>query len=197
MQKKMLVQAEKAAESLFALWANETVPSCIDVLRNIHTSGLFETGERMDDILDDNYAGNDPKVNLLKAALTVPFDEMERYAAYVSEKTRFSTHQGVKGLELPRVMVVLDDSEARGSLFCYEKLFGAKEKTATDMKNEKEGKDTSIRRTARLFYVACTRAMDSLAVVAYSDDPEAVKSTAISNGWLSEDEIVMIDAPTN
>ena len=65
--------------------------------------------------------------------------------------------------------------------------------TATDLKNEKEGKDTSNRRTARLFYVACTRAMESLAVVAYSDNPELVKNTALNNGWFSEDEIQIIE----
>lgn len=197
LQEEMLEQAEKAAESLFALWKNGAVPSCVDVLRNIRTSGLFETGDRVEDILDDYCAADDPKVTALKKALTVSFDEMERYAAYVSERTRFATHQGVKGLEFPRVMVVLDDSEARGFLFSYEKLFGVKEKTATDLKNEKEGKDTSYKRTARLFYVACTRAMDSLAVVAYSNNPEVVKSTAISNEWFSEDEIVMIDTSAN
>ncbi len=121
---------------------------------------------------------DDGKVIALKTALNVPFDEMERYAVYVSEQSRFATHQGVKGLEYPRVMVVLDDSEARGFLFSYEKLFGAKEKTPTDLKNEKEGKDTSIQRTARLFYVACTRAMESLAVVAYSENPTLVRSPA-------------------
>lgn len=78
-------------------------------------------------------------------------------------------------------------------LFSYEKLFGAKKQTATDLKNEKEGKDTSNRRTARLFYVACTRAMESLAVVAYSDNPELVKNTALNNGWFSEDEIQIIE----
>lgn len=125
--------------------------------------------------------------------LSVPFDEMERYATYVSDSSRFATHQGVKGLEFPRVMVILDDTESRGFLFSYEKLFGAKKQTATDLKNEKEGKDTSNRRTARLFYVACTRAMESLAVVAYSDNPELVKNTALNNGWFSEDEIQIIE----
>ena len=129
----------------------------------------------------------------LKNALNVSFEELERYALYVTEKTRFATHQGIKGLEYPRVMVVLDDSEAKGFLFSYEKLFGAKEKTETDKKNEEEGKDTSLLRTARLFYVACTRAKDSLAVVVYSQDPDKIKETAISNGWFSKSEIIFLD----
>ncbi len=66
------------------------------------------------------YAGDDPKVIALKTALNVPFDEMERYATYVSDHSRFATHQGVKGLEYPRVMVILDDSEARGFLTDFE-----------------------------------------------------------------------------
>ena len=192
-QQEMLEKAEQASVSLFALWDNDANPLCIEVLKNINASGLYELTERTNDILDENYVGDDPKVIALKKALSVPFDEMERYATYVSDSSRFATHQGVKGLEFPRVMVILDDTESRGFLFSYEKLFGAKKQTATDLKNEKEGKDTSNRRTARLFYVACTRAMESLAVVAYSDNPELVKNTALNNGWFSEDEIQIIE----
>ena len=191
-QQQKLEQAEVATQSLFALWDGGKIPSCIDVLLNLKESGLYELSERMEEIIDSTYAGGDPKVIALKTALNVPFDEMERYAVYVSDQSRFATHQGVKGLEYPRVMVVLDDSEARGNWFSYEKLFGAKEKTQTDLKNEKEGKDTGIQRTARLFYVACTRAKESLAVVAYSENPTLVRSTALANGWFSEEEIVML-----
>ena len=197
LQQKMLEKAEAATEKLLALWKDDTCPSCIEILRNIRSTGLFDTTERIGDIVDSSYSGEDTKVLALKTALSVSFDEMERYAAYVSDQTRFTTHQGVKGLEYPRVMVVLDDSDAKGFLFSYEKLFGAKEQTATDLKNEKEGKDTSIRRTARLFYVACTRAKESLAVVAYSENPEAVKSTAVSNGWFNKSEIIMLDDSDN
>ena len=55
--------------------------------------------------------------------------------------------------------------------------------------NEQEGKDTGIMRTTRLFYVACTRAQKSLAVLAYTENAEAVKRTAILNGWFTEDEV--------
>ena len=89
-------------------------------------------------------------------------------------------------------MVIMDDAQARGFLFSYEKLFGAKAQSETDIKNKREGKDTSITRTARLFYVACTRAQKSLAVVAYTENVESVKDTALSNHWFSEDEIYML-----
>ena len=89
-------------------------------------------------------------------------------------------------------MVIMDDAQARGFLFSYEKLFGAKAQSDIDVKNKREGKDTSITRTARLFYVACTRAQKSLAVVAYTENVKSVKDTALSNCWFSEDEIYML-----
>lgn len=192
-QQKKLEELENAAKELFSLWNDNSVPSCVEILRNIKSTGLFELSERVDDILDENYNGNDSKVLALKNALKVSFEELERYALYVTEETRFATHQGVKGLEFPRVMVILDDAEAKGFLFSYEKLFGVKEKSLTDIKNEEEGKDTSLLRTARLYYVACTRAQKSLAIVVYSDNPEAAKNAAISNKWFQEDEIVFLD----
>lgn len=193
MQQEKLEEVETAVNGLFDLWKDNTVPSCIDVLRNVRDSGLFAVTDRIDDILDENYDGNNAKVLALKSALNVSFDELERYSLYVNEGTRFATHQGIKGLEYPRVMVVLDDADAKGFLFSYEKLFGVKEKTDTDIKNEAEGKDTSLLRTARLFYVACTRAKDSLAVVIYSENPDRVKQTAISNEWFTEEEIIFIE----
>ena len=36
-------------------------------------------------------------------------------------------------------MVVMDDTDARGFLFSLDKLFGAKARTATDIKNENGG----------------------------------------------------------
>ncbi len=136
--------------------------------------------------------GENEKVPALRNALSVPFCELEKYSSYVTDNTRFATHQGVKGLEFPRVMVIMDDAQARGFLFSYEKLFGAKAQSDTGVKNKREGKDTSITRTARFFYVACTRAKKSLAVVAYTENMESVKNTALSNGWFSEDEMLVI-----
>jgi DNA helicase-2/ATP-dependent DNA helicase PcrA len=61
--------------------------------------------------------------------LLAPFSQVEKFASYVSGKALFDTHQGVKGLEFERVMVIMDDEEARGFMFKYENLFGAKSVT--------------------------------------------------------------------
>jgi DNA helicase-2/ATP-dependent DNA helicase PcrA len=119
----------------------------------------------------------------------VPFAEIEPYEAYISGRSLFATHQGVKGLEFFRVMVVMDYTEARGFLFSYDKLFGAKEKTKTDQENEKTGKDSTIDRTRRLFYVTCSRTQRSLALLAYSSDPEKIRKYVVTEGWFEQDEV--------
>ena len=89
-------------------------------------------------------------------------------------------------------MVIIDDSEAKGFMFSYDKLFGVKNLSETDINNMAEGKETSINRTQRLFYVTCTRAKKSLAVVMYTNNPEKVKEEVIQKGWFKEEEIVTI-----
>ena len=86
----------------------------------------------------------------LESFLGAPFSEIAPYARYVSNEAEFGTHQGVKGLEFDRVMVLMDDGEARGFMFGYDKFFGAKELTPADVRNEAEGRDSSIARTRRL-----------------------------------------------
>ena len=41
-----------------------------------------------------------------RQALEAPFDQIEKYDLYVRGVSQFDTHQGVKGLEFSRVMVV-------------------------------------------------------------------------------------------
>lgn len=124
--------------------------------------------------------------------IDLPIDMIRAYDDYVNHRSRFDTHQGVKGLEFERVMVIIDDTEAKGFLFSYDKLFGVKELSDTDLRNKVEGKETSIERTQRLFYVTCTRAKYSLAVVMYTSDPKKVKSEAMRKLWFEDGEIEMM-----
>ncbi len=124
--------------------------------------------------------------------MDLPIDMVRKFNDYVNQRSRFDTHQGVKDLEFNRVMVIIDDSEAKGFLFSYDKLFGVKELSDTDLKNKDNGKETSIERTQRLFYVTCTRAKNSLAVVMYTNNPERVKTEAIRKGWFEENEIIVM-----
>jgi DNA helicase-2/ATP-dependent DNA helicase PcrA len=64
-----------------------------------------------------------------------------------------------------------------------------KAKSKTDLENEAAGNDTSIARTRRLFYVTCSRAEESLAIVYYSDNPYAARAALLERGWFGENEI--------
>lgn len=192
-QTELLQEAEDAVMDMMSLWKDGTTPSCLDILKSIQKTKLFKLHSRAHDVLGESAENSDnKKVAALRNALKVSFNELKRYSAYVTDNTRFATHQGVKGLEFPRVMVIMDDAGSKGFLFSYEKLFGAKSKTDTDIKNELEGKDTTIMRTTRLFYVACTRAQKSLAIIAYTENPDVVKKTAIENKWFTEEEVVFL-----
>lgn len=120
--------------------------------------------------------------------MDLPINMVRSYDDYVNHRSQFDTHQGVKGLEFDRVMVIIDDSEIKGFLFSYDKLFGVKDLSNVDLKNKENGKETSIERTQRLFYVTCTRAKNSLAVVMYTNNPERVKTETIRKGWFEENE---------
>lgn len=142
--------------------------------------------------IEDVNGSDDEELIAWVNVMDLPIEMVKRYDDYVNQKTRFDTHQGVKGLEFDRVLVIIDDAEARGFMFSYDKLFGVKELSDTDKKNIADGKETSIERTQRLFYVTCTRAKNSLAVVMYTNDPNRVKEQTMNKGWFTKNEIVMI-----
>jgi DNA helicase-2/ATP-dependent DNA helicase PcrA len=82
-------------------------------------------------------------------------------------------------------------------MFSYDKLFGAKAPTSTDQKNAQEGKETSIDRTRRLFYVTCSRAQSSLAVVVYTNEKDKIRDHLQTLNWFSEGEIIDIGGDTS
>ncbi|MBT9556703.1 MAG: UvrD-helicase domain-containing protein [Myxococcales bacterium] len=126
-------------------------------------------------------------------ALSRPWSEWQKYSEYVRGEQPFGTHQGVKGAEFPRVMVVLDDEAAGGSLFKYERLIGVEPPSPTDLKNLAEGKETSVDRTLRLLYVACSRASESLALVIWTADPAAARRGLVEQlRWVTDEEVERI-----
>lgn len=194
--------------NFLSLWNNNKDPKLIEILEIIKANSLFPLHNILNIItsrtqeekanfeLQANGEGeekeSDDSIDALDIALQTTFSQIENYSLYLSDKSAYATHQGVKGLEYPRVMVIIDDIEARGFMFSYDKLFGSKELTAGDKKNIDEGKETGIDRTKRLFYVACSRAKESLAIVAYTDKPALVKENVEKYGWFHESEIEIL-----
>lgn len=205
-QAAVLAGAKAACDGLLDMVSRDTTPTARGVLRYIAEKRLFTIPDVLAPFAapdaaaeEEDAAGEDEEESNLKTelggwrlALEAPLDEIERYDRYIQGASSFDTHQGVKGLEFPRVMVIVSDEEARGFMFAYDKLFGAKGKSETDLKNEAAGKETSIDRTRRLFYVTCSRAEESLAVVYYAEAVEAARAAIARRGWFVEEEIEMV-----
>ena len=97
-------------------------------------------------------------------ALQLPLRQFKAYDDYVHERTPYATHQGVKGLEFPRVLVLIDEEAAKGNMFSYEKLFNVTPLSQTDIKNKEM----------------------------YTSNTERAKQTAIQYGWFDEREIDLL-----
>lgn len=195
-----LIRAARAAvEKLRPLLEKPEESDLKAILRAVHDTNLFTIPESLQPFTqaDVNTAQADAEEEITEAAawgnaLNAPLSEVIAYNDYIQGISRYDTHQGVKGLEFPRVMVVISDEESRGFLFSYDKLFGAKAKTKADTDNESQGNDTSIDRTRRLFYVICSRAEESLAIVCYSNNPALVKQVTVDREWFSEAEVALM-----
>jgi DNA helicase-2/ATP-dependent DNA helicase PcrA len=197
-----------SVNKLLALWDKNNDPKLMEILEVIKRTSLFPIPPTLNIIIsrteeerkkiegipdaDEEDEISDDIIGAWDIALQTTFSQIENYNIYLSKDSAFETHQGVKGLEYSRVMVIIDDEEAAGFMFSYDKLFGSKELTKSDIKNIEEGKETGIDRTRRLFYVACSRAKESLAIVAYSDNPKVVMENAIKYGWFNDTEIEIL-----
>ncbi|MFM5710709.1 UvrD-helicase domain-containing protein [Aeromonas veronii] len=133
---------------------------------------------------------DDSEIAAWAEALETDFFQIKNYKDYIDENSIFRTHQGVKGNEFERVMVVMDDDEAGGFLFSYEQYFGAKELSQASQKKQDAGEETGLDRTRRLFYVTSTRAKDSLAHVIYTSDVTKVKESLMERKFAREGEII-------
>ncbi|MGK8197203.1 UvrD-helicase domain-containing protein [Burkholderia cepacia] len=189
----LLQGISKVIGGLLELWSGTEEPSLLTVLQYVAKTNLFEIPDALqahasgaiarasadsadEDEREDRQTERDAAIQMF---LSAPFSQIEPMAEYLSGRAHFDTHQGVKGLEFDRVMVIMDDSEARGFMFKYDDLFGGK-----------PSGDRAVEATKRLFYVTASRAKESLALVAYSSETERVKAFVVSTGWFTPDEVV-------
>jgi DNA helicase-2/ATP-dependent DNA helicase PcrA len=205
-QLQSLKLVHEIVTDLLKLWDGNNDPKLLEIIEKVHEKQLFDLPNALSIIamrksnskvvsqvnVEEVENDSDEIINAWDQALQTPFSQIEKYNEYLSENSKFGTHQGVKGLEFPRVAVIIDDEEAKGFLFTYDKLFGAESLSKKDNENIKNGKDSVLDRTRRLFYVACSRARESLAIIAYTSDTESVKATLLANDWFEEGEIEIV-----
>ena len=166
-----------------------------DIIQTMQGNHLFDIPETFKIALkniDKDDFEQDDDISAWSKALGCTFAKFEAYVNYILGTSSFDTHQGVKGLEFDRVMAIIDDEESKGFMFKYDKLFGINPLSDTDIKNQNEGKETSLDRARRLFYVICTRAKESLAIVAYANNTVDLKKKLLAKKWFTEEEIIDI-----
>ncbi|HFZ2600590.1 TPA: ATP-dependent helicase, partial [Klebsiella pneumoniae] len=150
-----------------------------DILLHVKDCELLRLDDRFENHLSDEPVndGNDDFENV-QNYLRCNAHELWAYRRYLSEESPFATHHGVKGAQFERVLVVIDDEEARFSQYSYGKYFQYIPLSDNDLANLEEGKESVLDRTRRLFYVCCSRALKDLAVVIFVPDV-AVAQAAI------------------
>lgn len=196
----------RAAEKAFRNIISDENVSFIKVLEVISEHNLLRIPEKLQSfvsgnketkanqtLLDDQLeseTSDDSEIAAWTGALETKFFQTRKYKDYISGSSIFRTHQGVKGNEFDRVMVIMDDEDAGGFLFSYEQYFGTKELSRESQKKLEAGEETGLDRTRRLFYVTSTRAKYSLAHVIYTSDVAKVKANLISRKFAHDTEII-------
>lgn len=194
------LRAYRCAIEHFAAICSRPSATVREVLAPIVQSGLFESDNRLLAAFNDTQQPPEPRQkesveNRLArgwhALFASPWIQVRRFKAYLSGNSHLATHQVVKGSEFEHVMVVMDDEDAGGFLFAYDRLFGAP-LGVSDVKNVEVNKETSIDRTLRLLYVTCSRAKESLALVLWTRDVDQALAYAHKSKWFLPEEIQSI-----
>jgi DNA helicase-2/ATP-dependent DNA helicase PcrA len=191
---KLLGELRQFTETLQQMMEPGSVATNADVLRYVHGSGVIVLDPRMLSYLNlpaqsEAHHGNAvgaaekeddgeelaKEISAMDAFLACRAAQFWGYYKYVNDDSPFSTQQGIKGAEFERVLVVLDDDEGTHVQFSYDKYLGIKPLSDRDEANRREGMETVIEKTRRLFYVCCTRALKDLIVVLFAADVEAAQ----------------------
>lgn len=175
-------------------------PPLREVINGLKESGLLTipmaflealNAQERDDDADPEADSASQELAAWTRVLEAPFSQVRAMGLYAKGLSAFDTHQGVKGLEFPRVLVVISDDEANGFTFSYDKVFGVKAADG-DAEKEAQGDDSQRAQTRRLLYVTCSRAERSLALVVYAQDPEAVRNEVVRKEWFTPEEVILI-----
>lgn len=209
---KRLSDLQQFTEQLQQMMEPESGATNADVLRHVHESRLVTLDPRVlsylnlpaqvkaeEDESAETAEDEDDSEELIKeisamdAFLACPASQFWGYYNYVNDDSPFSTQQGIKGAEFERVLVVLDDDEGTHYQFSYDKYLGIRPLSDRDEANRREGNETVVERTRRLFYVCCTRALKDLIVVLFTADLATAQRQITELGLFPADAIHLED----
>lgn len=152
---------------------NSTTQTIDEVIDLAHELGLC--------LIDDRIERFKTEAEYLYDRVKVlPYSQFRALFRYVEGHTPFSTQHKTKGREFENVLIVLDNGN--WNHYNFKNLFVG------------GGSDNVLKRTQKIFYVCCTRAMDNLAVF-YHEPPIAVVAKA--REWFGPDNVIkLIASPT-
>jgi DNA helicase-2/ATP-dependent DNA helicase PcrA len=203
---KVLGRLNDDIDALNAMLEPASASSVLDVLTLVRDRQLAILHDRLLDEMAEAAVGSavspanadgDADVDDVSVAIAslfaCPAIQFWGYRKYIDDESPFSTQQGIKGAEFPRVLVVLDDEEGSYNLFSYDKYFGLDPLSEGDRKHVSEGEETVVDRTRRLFYVCCSRATQSLAVVLFAQNPANAADKIKARGIFPADQVSVFD----
>lgn len=154
-QRKLKTNSDKKAIGVvlseFLADQTQSVETLINILDR---ERLVRKDDRLDEFIENHNETYDKLKNL-------PISQVIAYYIYYNDFSAYSTQHGIKGAEFDNVLVIMDNGKWNNYNFKY--LF-----------EQTSGKESVIQRTARIFNVCCSRAMDNLIVYYPSPTPHVI-----------------------
>ena len=148
-----------------------------DVLDFIYTSGLFPKPPRIEDFessldnSEDEY--HEKHLAFYNDLMLVHYSEIIDTFNYIEENTPFSTQHNTKGAEYENVLFIIDDREAKK----WKNYNFGEYLSGTQRESDRH------KRTRKLFYVCCSRAINNLVI--FAPDGLLNEATQTLNRWIS------------
>ncbi len=139
--------------------------SISEVIAYAHESGLCIKDDSIENFIKENEY-------LCSRVSSVKYSEFIYLYRYLEGYSPFSTQHKIKGEEFKNVLVILDNGKWND--YNFEYLFNP---------SHEKCNPSVLKRTQKLFYVCCTRAMDNLVV--YCENPSLSMITAAEN-WFGK-----------
>jgi DNA helicase-2/ATP-dependent DNA helicase PcrA len=206
---ELLHRLKQDTDKLVTYLASDGTASVGEVLKFVNDRGLASLNSKLveylssvdaeltvDEIKSD--AGDEEESlesQAMAAYFKCPAKQLWGYQSYIEDESPFFTQQGIKGTEFARVLTVIDEDEGSHPQFSYNKYFGLTLPSATDRKNQAEGKETVVDRTRRLFYVCCSRALQDLAVVVFTQDVQTAAKKIQEMSLFPPDQVHVFTGP--
>lgn len=139
------------------------------VITQAHENGICLIGDGLIKFMKE-------KEYLFNRVKGVKFKEFQKLFEYLEGYTPFSTQHKTKGAEFNNVFVSLDTGG--WNKYNFQALFTG------------SGTASVIERTAKLFYVCCTRSKENLAVFFHDPSPQVVEKAKL---WFGVDNVKNLD----